>query len=140
MKLSPFPWTSVSDDEHIAKLRRSITLWDRWRFWLILFHVGLLIAAIWVFSKAIPLLIELAQPANAPFALLGFITGTIVGLAFGWIFHGIIHGLLFAVGGFRSQRLLLKHYDALNSPPCEADQPPETDIEFKDLQQRISPW
>lgn len=115
MKLFRHPWKRVSDDEYIARLRRSISFWDRWRFWLILFHVGLLVVATWLFSKAIPLLLGLAQPADAPFAILGFVTGAIIGITFGWTIYGIIHGLMSGLKGFRAERLLLVYYESIDS-------------------------
>jgi len=140
MKLFRSPWTRVPDDEYIAKLRRSIAWWDRWRFWMILFHVGLLVAATWVFSRVIPVLIGFAQPANVPFVLLGFVTGTVVGIGFGWIIYGILHGLISALGGFRAERLLLKHLDAQDSEQSESDQHAEQESDFKELHERVRTW
>ena len=140
MKLFRSPWTRIPDDEYIAKLRRSIALWERWRFWLILFHVGLLVAATWVFSKVIPVLMGLVQPANAPIVLLGFVTGTVIGLAFGCLIFGILHGLMSALTGFRAEKLLLKHLDAQDSKQSEPDQQPEPESEFKDLHERVNSW
>ena len=134
------PWTRIPDDEYIAKLRRSIAALDRWGYWFILLHVGLLVAATWVFSKAIPVLIGLAQPANAPFALLGFITGAVIGIAFGWQIYHILHGLNSALGGFRAERLLIKHLDAQESEPSELDQHAEQESDFKELSDRVNSW
>jgi hypothetical protein len=131
-------WAPVPDDEYIARLRRSIRSLDRWRFWLILFYVVLLVAAISLLSKAIPLLIGLGQPGDVPFALLGFVTGAMFGLGFGWMFYGLVQGLISMLGGFRSERLLLKYHDAVNSPEFEAYQPPVPGNPFKDVHQRAN--
>jgi hypothetical protein len=65
MKLFRFPWSRVPDDEYIARLRRSIALWDRWRLRLLLLHVALLAAAIWVFTNAIQAIGEVQKLPDA---------------------------------------------------------------------------
>jgi hypothetical protein len=140
MKLLRSPWTRVPDDEYIAKLRRSIALLDRWRFQLILFHVGLLVVAFWVFSKVIPVLIAVAQPDNAPLALLGFVTGTVFGIGFGWMIYGIFHGLISMLGGFRAERLLLKLLDDQDSEQCESERHVQQESDFEELHERVSGW
>ena len=36
-----------------------------------------------------------------------------IGLVLGWLFHAVIHGIIFGLGGFRSERLLLQYHDAI---------------------------
>lgn len=140
MKYLHLPRKRVPDDEYIAVLRRSIALWDRWRYWLILIHVAMLVAAIWLLTTAIPLIIGLVQPANAPIAMMGFIFGIVLGLSLGGILQHIFHGLVLSLGGFRSERLLVKHHDALNSLLSRGDRPPEPDTEIADCRKRIDVW
>ena len=116
-------WTRIPDDVYVANLRRSLAQWDRWRLGLIPFHVGLIVTVTWVFFRAIPvLLMGLVQPANAPLALLGFVTGTVMGMIYGWIIYGLLHALNSALGGFRTERLLLEHLDAHDLQQCEVEQ------------------
>ena len=140
MKLFRSPWTRVPDDDYIATLRRSIAWLDRWRFWLTLFYVGLLVFAIGVYSKAISVLVEMAQPDNAPFAILGLITGTVIGIGFGWMIYGILHGLISMLGGFRAERLLLKHLDGQDSEHGESERHVQQESDFKELHERVSGW
>ncbi len=108
-----WPWARISDEEYIAGLRRSFRGWDRWQFWGILCHVALLIAALWLFSRIIPMIL------NAPAVGLGFATGTIIGIVFGWFIHGIVQSLAGMINGFRAERLLLSLLDAMDSEPPE---------------------
>lgn len=101
----------LTDDEFVARIRQTIALWDRWRTWMILLHVGLLAAAVLVFSNAMPMVVQVVQPANAPWALLGFILGATFGWALVGVVFGLIHGLTLAFSGFRTERLLIKFYD-----------------------------
>ncbi len=115
MKLFQSPSARESDDEHIASLRCTIERCDRWRIGLVLANVGMLAGLIWAFVRVVPLVVEVAQPANAPIAAVGFVTGGILGFAFGAMAYGIIRSLIVSLGGFRTERLLLKFYDARDS-------------------------
>lgn len=113
MKHLSWPWGRTSDEEYIAQLRRSFRKWERWRFWMILFHVGLLVFGLWVFSRVIPLIL------NAPGVALGFATGTIIGIVFSWTIYGIVNSLTRMIHGFRAERLLLALVDAVAPEPSE---------------------
>lgn len=125
----------MSDAEYVARLRRSMASWERWRFWLILFYGALLALAIWVFDRVFRVLFGFAQPADVGFQLAGFLVGAIFGMMFGWLIYGILHTLIGLIFGLRAERLLLDLLDAVKSeqpegppgldPESEADLPPE---------------
>ena len=121
MKLYRSPWTHIPDDEYVARLRRSVALWDRWRPWLFLMYLVLIAAATWLLTKAVRLLLALAQPGDAPLPLLGFIAGAVMGLAFGWMIHHALFGLVSTLRGFRSERMLLDHYRPHDAQQAEQD-------------------
>jgi hypothetical protein len=113
MRRLRWPWGRTSDEEYIAQLRRSFRWWDRWKFWIILLHAGLLVLGLWVFSRIIPLIL------NAPVVVLGFATGTIIGIVFSWTIYGIVNSLGGMIHGFRAERLLLALLDATDSETSE---------------------
>ena len=113
MKLFGTLTTCVSDDEYVETLRRSVATADRWRFWLILLQAVVLITVVAVFATFIPNLIWFAKPANIPIAFFGLAMGTMIGFSFGWMIHNILSTLLSVLTGMRTERLLIKHYDAV---------------------------
>lgn len=133
MKLFRSLWTSMPDDEYILRLRRDITFVDRYRFWLVLFQIALLVTVIWVFSGIVPVLLRFAQPANAPAVFMGFIAGTALGLAFGGMIYGILHGLMSALGGLRAERLLIKLLDAQSADELEIQD--DGDQDYDDIEE-----
>ena len=80
---------------------------------MILLHVALLVFALWVFSRIMPMIL------NAPAVALGFATGTIIGIVFGSFIHNIVQSLAGMINGFRAERLLLALLDAIDSEASE---------------------
>lgn len=140
MKPYGISWGQLTDDEFVEKLRRRITLFDRWRPWFICVSLAVLAATIWVFIKVISLLIGLVQPANAAFPMMGFALGTVAGLSFGFTIAKLLHGLIFAFGGFRAERLLLKHYVAIGSELSTLELSPALELQTLDDGERGRKW
>jgi hypothetical protein len=111
-----------SDEEFITGIRRNIEQWDRWRYGRILLSVSLVAAWIWVLSLSIRLILKLDQQEVESMALfwgnldmlIGFVVGLLGSIAFSY--------LVILSAGFRSERLLLKYYDAQNSPEQSEDE------------------
>ncbi len=140
MKPFRLPWIWVSDDEYIARLRRSIPLWDRWRPWFIVFGLGALGGIIWLVSESVQLLLQLVPPANAPFALQGFVTGALLGFMVGALIHRVVHFLVWMAFGQRAERLLLKYLDSQNSGHSESQEHAFDGSGFQDLHDRLRHW
>jgi len=115
----------LPDDKYVAKLRRTIAWWDRWRYWMILLHVILLACVSWMTVRLSQTLLELAEPEDVPFTIVGLLLGAVVGFSFGWMFYGLLQGLVTAISGFRSERLLLQYYDSANAQSTEDNDPRE---------------
>jgi hypothetical protein len=108
-----FPWTPVSDEEHIERIRRSIALWDRFRIWLLFLYGAGLVAAVWALVYGIAAIWGIV-PGNAGLPLLGFAVGTVLGYMIGWALSHLLDGIVFGLSGLRSERLLLRYHDILN--------------------------
>jgi hypothetical protein len=112
MKLGRLPWARVSDAEYIASLRSQIGFVGHLRPWWILLNLGMLAALIWITRDAAGLILGLVNPPQ--WAILGFSTGAMLGFFVGFVIHEIFRNLIFAIGNFRSERLLIHYYDAFN--------------------------
>jgi hypothetical protein len=109
MKLFQRPW-KLSDDEYIERARRSVARLERYRFWWYLYFVILLLGAAWLANKFLQVL--LGMLGNAPAVWAGFATGAAMGLVFSSLVYGMFHSAIQFMVGFRSDRLLVKYYDA----------------------------
>lgn len=108
----------LSDDEYIEKLRRSMEFWNRWRYVMLIANIGLIIAFGVVAERGVMFVLNMAlPPGNAPanWPLAGFVCGATMGMAMGWFSWHSLQQLIEAIGGFRSERLLLKYYDAFHT-------------------------
>jgi hypothetical protein len=130
MKIFRWPWTRMSDEEYIARLRRLMPWLERWRFWLILFHGALLALALWLFERVSRVLFGLAQPAEVGFQVAGLAIGAFFGMMFGWFIYGILNSLIGLIHGLRAERLLLDLLDAVRSEDSEGK--PAADAEIGD--------
>src|SRR4051794_38136790 len=110
-----------SDEQHIERLRRTMATFDRWRRPLIVWHlliavgfIGLL-AAFAVFIGDIGRNWGMGVRGLGPGFILGVVLGAWLGLTAIKIGHELVNLLL----GYRSERLLIRYYDASREPPCE---------------------
>jgi hypothetical protein len=125
-----FPWTPVPEEELIDRLRRTLAFWDRWRYWSIVAHIGLLAAVLSLYVLGGQVFMRLGQNGNL--ALLGFAAGALMGMVLGWATAGIIHGLIFSIAGFQSERLLLRYYDSVHDAQSAEESGGDPDIESDD--------
>ena len=131
-------WTGVaklltknSDEEYIAKIRRTVEWYDRWRNWLIALYTGLLIGTFAMAAFFVRGLVGVAPLINAQAVQIGLVLGMVLGSSMGIHLHSLGFALVNAVSGWRSERLLLKCLDALGYEPgepvealaCEVDDP-----------------
>jgi hypothetical protein len=101
-----------SDDEYVTKCRSTLLFWDRFRYAMFALFAACLVAVIWLSVQVVPMINAIGQ-GNRQMAWLGFSTGAVIGLVLATIFHNAVFGMIFTVGGFRSERLMLKYYDLL---------------------------
>lgn len=126
MKLIRLPWAHVSDAEYVANARRQISVIGRIRPWFIVLNVVMLVALIWIAQHSVAMLIDMVRPPQ--WAVIGFGTGVGIGAFVGFSLHEIAFNLIFAIGNFRSERMLIRYYDAFNesigiSNAAVADEP-----------------
>jgi hypothetical protein len=107
------PWQPVGDAQYVESMRQAIARWDRYRPLLLVSYVVLLGLFAWSVTRGVNFLVGLAQPANAPWPLFGFVAGTILGVVVGWLFHFVIFSMSRGLAGFRTERLLVKYHDAI---------------------------
>jgi len=111
-----WPGKSLSDEEHVERVRRRCALFHRLRPWFVTLYVALAVALVWILVKAGALVMGLFAPQNAAIpGLLGFGLGMILGALIGLIAVKIGHGLGMALFGDRTERLLLQYHDALQA-------------------------
>ena len=99
-----------SDDEYVAKLTKYLERLDRWKWRIVTFHAAIICVYIWLVFflfetlEKTPDLIKDTSPEWGAFAglLFGGLTGYVVGHYFSV--------LIFTLRGFRTERLLIKHY------------------------------
>lgn len=120
MKLGRLPWRHIPDDELIANIRKSIRFIDRYRLWWILANVGMLVLGIWISIEAFRV-VQGIGIGNANPAMLGFSIGAMIGLSASCTMHQLIFNVLSALANFRSERLLLRYYDAFNEGKADQD-------------------
>lgn len=135
MKLFCFRQKNLSDEEYIAKVRRSVERWDRWRFWMILLYGGALGAITWFITDVVA---RLAQ--FGPLAGPGMALGATVGYLVGWQFATLAHNFFSTFRVLRAERLLIEYYDAVNSQDLADDVFDETDSESADARVNVKQW
>ncbi|MEX0724921.1 MAG: hypothetical protein WEB58_18955 [Planctomycetaceae bacterium] len=112
MKMFP---VRLSDDEYIERLRRGIEQWDRW--WYVSIPVALAVVATlgWGIAEGVQKMIAIAQRGNIPNVWTGIIVGGAIGLSVGFVFQMMINGFIAPLlHSYRTERLLLKYYDAVH--------------------------
>jgi hypothetical protein len=111
----------LSDEEYIEQVRKNLQFMDRYRFWIIAGYVAVIVAMLLVVlplvEKSIRLIVELQSPfGGAAWPVFsGFVSG--VGLGFGvmCLFSMPLLSLILTLMPLRTDRLLLRHYDAHQS-------------------------
>jgi fatty acid desaturase len=100
----------LSDKEYVERVRRSILWYDRFRWLMVVFYLAATAALV---SLGF-ILIDFVLRGPMPGAWAGFAFGGLLGLLLGKLTHKVGHGLAQALDGAnRSERLLVRYYDAL---------------------------
>ncbi len=107
----------LSDEEYIAQVRKNLCITERWRPWIIAGYGGFIALVCFV---AIPMvfrmlglamdLVTVGTPAWSVVA--GFFSGMGTGLVFVMLLWMATAGIAFAMMPLRTDRLLLRYYDA----------------------------
>jgi hypothetical protein len=102
-----------TDEEHVRRVRLAVAVYDRWRRPLLALYTGLAIGFVGLLVAAGALLQGLMQWGN----MQGLAPGFLIGLALGAMLRGLAvkigHGLMTWLLPPRTERLLLRYYDAL---------------------------
>lgn len=113
-----------ADDLHVERVRRNIAHFDRWwRRPLIVLYAACAVILVGLIVFAASQFANLWQkmginPAGI-YAGIGF--GIVIGFGFGVLIHAVVGGLIKALAGPRSERLMIRYYDALHGgSPKEA--------------------
>lgn len=120
-------WMTEPDEEYVIRIRRQIAFWEYWRYLFLLFAIALFVAVFWIIPVAVQDLSEMIQPENAPFLGISISAGFTIGFLGGVTLLQIGLNLMLAFTGFRSDRLLLKYYDASVKSADEEKDEPEKD-------------
>jgi hypothetical protein len=127
---SPFePFTrlfqrrAVSDDEFVEKLRKSLRWWDRWRWAGVALHGAIIATVLWLAFQFVKLLqgMQALFPQQNPMPDEVFLICVVLGAKLGLLLHGSAWALMNNLVGMRSERLLVKCYDAMNPKAVEGD-------------------
>jgi len=110
----------LSDDQHIERIRKSVSFVDRYSYWTSAFYLSLLLAGGWIFWQFIMTMINMPAPfpngggpnLNA-WVWSGFVFGTIIGLGFAKFAHNMIVSIMMPFTGLRTEKLLLKYHDQI---------------------------
>ncbi|MCH9652962.1 MAG: hypothetical protein K0U86_17735 [Planctomycetes bacterium] len=113
-------WMREPDDEYVSRTRCYMSFWSRSRFLMILFNVCILATVIWLLPNTMLTMLALQEPQNAPLVTGSIIRGTTIGIFMGIAIQTAFNGLIMGLSGFRTERLLLKYYDAHKSQ-CPGD-------------------
>lgn len=113
-KLLPY-WMCKPENEFIAGMRRNVALWDRWRWVMILVWAILLAFGVWLIPAVLEGIPKLVEPDEESFVFFWIKTGIFIGFLIGFYINYIFFALVLYMSGFRSERLLLKYYDAQHS-------------------------
>lgn len=120
---STFP-AKQSDKQYVDKIAKSLQSWDRWRWFAILFHAGIVSGVIWFGYNAVNTIQKFQgmwDNNNQNALPQGLVLGIIIGLSLGYFLHSSVAGLLNALGGFRTERLLVEHFRQSNGHSGQAD-------------------
>jgi len=105
-------WWSHSDAEHIARIRRDVATYERWRRPLIALYITLSLALVGLAVALVKVLNGLQQ-LGAQGGWAGFVVGAVFGISFGGLIVKCAHGLEMAFFYGRTERLLIQYHDAL---------------------------
>jgi hypothetical protein len=108
-----------TDDEFVETVRKSVTRFDRWKMWwlplLAVLQLAAVVGILMMVSHLEGMVEQFANPGinpNAPFVWGFFSVGMVFGLMFGHSVHSLFTLLAQFVPGMRTERLLLRYYDA----------------------------
>ena len=123
LPLLPFSRRKTSDTEYVAQIAKSLQWWDRWRWFVILFHVAILAVVIRLgFS-----VVEIVQKFQGlwgnqnPMLEAVVLIGITLGLKLGFFFHRSLMSVLNALSGFRTERLLVQSFKDCDGPTMFSD-------------------
>ncbi|MEX0724920.1 MAG: hypothetical protein WEB58_18950 [Planctomycetaceae bacterium] len=112
MKMLPI---RLNDDEYVARLRKGIDQWDRWRYVAVPGAIIVLSLIGWLLTDATLRMLAAAERGDIPHAQLGLLFGGSMGLALGFFVEVFLLRQIFRLfHRYRTERLLLKYYDAVH--------------------------
>jgi hypothetical protein len=108
-----------TDDEFVETVRKSVTRFDRLRTWSIvllglipLLPVVILLIVLMNLAGMLDILAKGGGNPNAPLAWAGFALGALMGWWVGQSIHSALTQMAQITSGYRTERLLLRYYDA----------------------------
>lgn len=113
-KLLPY-WMRMPEDEFIAGMRKNVTLWDRWRWLMILALAMMLAFGVWIIPATLDGIPKMVEPDEESFVFFWIKIGVLLGFLIGFYINYVFFALILYLTGFRSERLLLKYYDEQHS-------------------------
>jgi hypothetical protein len=106
-------WFDPTDEEHLRRVRLAVAAYDSCRRPLLALYIGLAIVYVGLLVAIGALLQALRQWGNMQGLAPGFFIGLALGAMLGGLAVQIGHGLVTFLLPPRTERLLLRYYDAL---------------------------
>ncbi|HET6426046.1 MAG TPA: hypothetical protein VFG20_20310 [Planctomycetaceae bacterium] len=108
----------LSDEEYIDRVRKNLRIMDRFRLWIIAAYTvwiaGMLLFILPYIEQSLRWIIELQSPTSgAAWTVIGgFVSGMGLGFSVMCLFSLPMLSLIFTLMPLRTDRLLLRYYDA----------------------------
>jgi hypothetical protein len=124
-----------TDDEFVETVRKTVTRFDRWSAWSIPMVAIIALSPIVMASllvtglmRMLDLMAKGGGNPNAELAWMGFGVGALLGLALGQSAHSAVTQIALIVSGYRTERLLLRYYDARQDSLEDEPSSPDDDV------------
>lgn len=122
-----------TDDEYIERIRKLVSWYDRWK-WLAaplvaVIAVAPVAMAIILANSLVGFINRMGNNANAQLIWAGVAGGVIMGAGLGQVLHSALAQLQQLFTGQRTERLLLRYYDAFHSSLEETAPASDDDVQ-----------
>jgi hypothetical protein len=129
-----------TDDEFVETVRKTVTRFDRWKPWLLLLvavlHLAPVVGTLILLALLEGMLqefVNLGIQPNAKHVWWFLSVGVAFGVGIGHSVHLFLTQVALIVSGYRTERLLLRYYDACEDSSENEPSTPDSDEEAADV-------